>query len=411
MPALNPLEQKARSSFWKGTLITAFIAILVIGGLGVWIYQLIGKEKRRVEAQQDVVILQQNVVSGQALSSNMFKKVKVDAAGAPNGAAKDANELMSLVLADKEGNQITKMKKDDGTYYKDRWIINIKSEDNPETADIDEGEHQVFVNEQGNYFYELDKEGNRVELDIDESGNETRYIAGTNKRVSANDTVAKYIDMAETSYVAKIDLRANTVLTASMIVAINEKPTDDLREEEYNMIALPTTLVSDDTVDIRLRLANGQDFVVISKKRITVPSNGTGLSATTISMKLNEGELLTMSSAIIDAYKMSGSKLYAIKYVEPGMQNSATLTYTPSQETLELLDKDPNILNVAKAELTKYYAANGGAGANYVRGKIVEEINKVNSETRTSNVESSVSSETSTQRVDRQQYLESVAGE
>ena len=155
----------------------------------------------------------------------------------------------------------------------------------------------------------------------------------------------------------------------------------------------------------------GQDFIVISKKRITVPANGTGLSSTTISMKLNEGELLTMSSAIIDAYKMTGSKLYAIKYVEPGMQNSATLTYVPSQETLELLDKDPNILNIAKAELTKYYAANGGDGASYVRGRIIQEIDKIDSSTRKSNVESGTSSEISTQRVDRQQYLESVAGE
>ena len=260
MPALNPLEQKARSSFWKGILITAFISILVIGGLGVWIYQLKAKETARVAAQKDVVILKQDVVSGQALDSSMFKKEKVDAPGAPTDAAKDVSELMSLVLADKEGNQITKMQKENGNYYSNRWIINIKSEDNLNTPDVNEGEHQVFVDQDGNYYYEVDRDGNRIEIDIDEKGNESRYIAGSNKTVSENDAIAKYIDLAETSYVAKIDLRANTVLTSSMVVAINEKPTDDLREEEYNMIALPTTLVSDDTVDIRMRLANRTRF-------------------------------------------------------------------------------------------------------------------------------------------------------
>ncbi len=40
---------------------------------------------------------------------------------------------------------------------------------------------------------------------------------------------------------------------------------NSLRYMEYNMITMPTTLEEGDYIDIRLRLPNSQDLIVISK--------------------------------------------------------------------------------------------------------------------------------------------------
>ena len=45
-----------------------------------------------------------------------------------------------------------------------------------------------------------------------------------------------------------------------MINKNTENTTADLRTQEYNMIALPTTLAEGDYIDIRLTLPNGQDY-------------------------------------------------------------------------------------------------------------------------------------------------------
>lgn len=52
MSTLNPLEQKARSSFIKGILVAAVIGAIIIGFLGMQIYQMNGKEKQRLAGQR-----------------------------------------------------------------------------------------------------------------------------------------------------------------------------------------------------------------------------------------------------------------------------------------------------------------------------------------------------------------------
>ena len=68
--------------------------------------------------------------------------------------------------------------------------------------------------------------------------------------------------------IAKIDLPAKSIITESMVVTEDSTVTDDLREQEFNMIVLPTSLEDGDTIDVRLRLPSGEDYLVISKKKI-----------------------------------------------------------------------------------------------------------------------------------------------
>jgi len=211
-------------------------------------------------------------------------------------------------------------------------------------------------------------------------------------------------DITETT-TAKIDLKVGTVLTSNMIHEQGEETTADLRTQEYNMVSLPTQIESGDYIDIRLRLPNGTDYIVVSKKKVEIPTIDGVESANTIKVNVSEDETLLMSNAIVEAYWATGSKLYVATYVEPGMQGEATPTYLPSDKVIELMSTDPNILAVAKNELFSRY--NGTAGS--VRGNIVNSLNTYAAEGQ-SNVQSGVQEEITKAKEEREDYLEALGG-
>lgn len=168
------------------------------------------------------------------------------------------------------------------------------------------------------------------------------------------DHIATSSNMSDAT-IAKVDLPKGAILSTSMITTTDEKLTDDMRVQEYNMLILPTDLAKQDYVDIRIMFPNGQDYIVVTKKRVLQSS------ANTIFIKMSEDEILSMSNAIVEAYRVEGSMLYATKYEDPGMQNAATPTYPVSRETLAVIEKDPNIVNEARNALWARYNQNGGA--------------------------------------------------
>lgn len=156
------------------------------------------------------------------------------------------------------------------------------------------------------------------------------------KNVSA-DTVPADRTTEVLGAIAKVDLTAGTVLSKSMLSNEETKLTADLRQLEYNMIALPSQLLKGDFVDIRLQLPSGGDYIVISKKQVE------NCNATTIWLKMNEEEILALSNAIVEYYIMPGSKLYATKYTDPGVQPASSPTYCPNAEVAKLILDNPNI--------------------------------------------------------------------
>ncbi len=209
-------------------------------------------------------------------------------------------------------------------------------------------------------------------------------------------------DLSETT-ISKIDLKVGTILTDNMVINEEEQTTADIRVQEYNMVELPTQIQSGDYIDIRLRLPNGTDYIVVSKKKVEVPTiNGTD-SLNTIKINVAEEEILLMSNAIVEAYWATGSKLYATTYVEPGLQEEVTPTYLPSDKVVELMTADPNIVTVAKNELFARYNSN----VNTIRGNIVNNLNAYSSQGQT-NVESKVQEEINKARTERQTYLDAL---
>ncbi|MEC0371509.1 SAF domain-containing protein [Paenibacillus chibensis] len=145
--------------------------------------------------------------------------------------------------------------------------------------------------------------------------------------------------------IAKIELKKGTALTDAMIYD-KEPLAADLRNRELQVVALPSNLVEHEVIDVRIQFPTGQDYIVLPKKTIDK------LASPSIWITLNEQEILSFSSAMVDAY-MHDAKLYAVTYVEPQMQDKAIPTYPVNTEVLKLIASNPNIVKKAEQKLSE----------------------------------------------------------
>lgn len=205
--------------------------------------------------------------------------------------------------------------------------------------------------------------------------------------------------------IAKIDLTKGTIITESMLAESDSPLTNDLRVQEYNMIKISSQIASEDYIDIRLRMPSGLDYIVVSKKKIEIPQIEGIDSLNTIWMKLTEDETVTLSNAIVEAYKMKGALLYTAKYVEPGTQEKATPTYVPSAETVNLITQNPNVVQEAKTAMYNRYQTYRN-----VRDNINSEVSSIEEDTARTGVETGVANDISTTTEQRKSYLDSLAG-
>lgn len=387
MATLNPLEQKARSSFIKGVLIASIIGIAIIAFLAYQIYNMKQTEQARLNAQKNVLVLNQNVSSGEILTSDMFTKKSIDGDAVPSTAVKAYSTLQESFYSDEDGNEMI-------TYYNQDQQKNVKYIRFANESDATkETIAELQTDELGNYYY---MSGTKSE-GSQENGKTIYYVTG-NVRVN--------VKMEKSPMVAKVDLDKNTVMTEGLVAAYDQLTTDDLREKEISSVVLPTDLADNDVIDIRLRMPDGRDYLVVSKKTVKIPSVGDTLSSSTMTLQLKESEILTLSCAVVEAYQMSGSMLYAVKYTDPGIQGKASTTYIPSVDTLQLIESDANIVQTAKNALISYYNNNSN-----IRNSIDNQIKTTDAEERKAAVQSSTSSETSTLSSQRQEYVQSLGGE
>ena len=191
-------------------------------------------------------------------------------------------------------------------------------------------------------------------------------------------------------YKAKVDLKAGTILSSTLVYE-GEDITSDVRYVEYNMLTLSTTIAIGEFIDIRLTLPNGQDLIVVSKKEVK------SIIGDTIGLELSEGEILMMESAIVEAYIMTASKLYATQYIEPGIQEASTNTYVPTQAVQALIAANSNIVETARNELTKNFSENR-------RSWINNDISQYSGE-ETENIETKLKEEIENAKAAREAYL------
>ena len=215
------------------------------------------------------------------------------------------------------------------------------------------------------------------------------------------DTNGNLIDIPFTpGYKSKIDLVEGTILTLSMLNDETSEVNPSLRLVEYNMITIPTTLEPGDYVDIRLKLPNGQDLIVISKKEIV------SIYGQTVGMNLTEEEILILNSAIVEAYIMVASELYMAEYVEPGLQEASVYTYMPTNEVITLINMDDNIVAEARQGLVALYS---DSGVTNVRQQVNNSLAQYG-EDASANVEAGILEQIEAARQAREDYLSELEG-
>ena len=360
--ATNPMQRKARNSFLLGMLITLLVAGAVIAFLLIQLKNYREKEAQEQANSVKVWVLSQDVISGQVITTDMLKQQVTNKTLVPSNAIGDMSILSNYALEDKEGNEvITEYKNNVATLY-------------------------------------LSKDGSKYELKVE---NETGsyYIERNNNK--------EYVELSEVPIIAKVDMDKNTIITVDMVAKSNEKTTDDLRKQEYNMLVLPSQLETGEYIDVRLALPSGQDYIVVSKKQVEIPQVSGVDSEDTIWIKLTESEIITMNNAIVDAYRILGSKLYVTTYTEAGVQTAATPTYVPTGEVMTLIDKNPNIVAEARNALVQRYNNNAGV----VRNEVINPSINNNGEDGTENLKTKVEESITTTKENRKQYLDSLGGE
>ncbi|MBR6294298.1 MAG: flagella basal body P-ring formation protein FlgA [Lachnospiraceae bacterium] len=161
----------------------------------------------------------------------------------------------------------------------------------------------------------------------------------------------------------KVDIAEGSQITKDMILNREFDATD--RAVEYSFIYCGGQIAEGDFVDVRIVYPDGTDYIILSKKCVEKLGEG---DDTSVVLWCDEEEMLLMSSAVVDAFVYSlneysvkktdqyvpsrNSRIYAVKYVEPTLQDPSKSAYIPSAATINEIEADPNIVTAASEFLT-----------------------------------------------------------
>lgn len=415
--ASNPMQRKSRNSFLLGVIITLLIASIIIAFLFLQLKQKTEDLNAELNAKVNVYTLTQDVKSGQVLTQDMFALKTIHKDSIPSNATALSSVIDTWYLQTKDGTMVNTDSQ--GLYLKKPdSILEVIEENGDKYKNSGEektkvsSRDEIIEDEDGSYIIDSSNSTDTITRVYQEIATQQYYIYKVeNNSGNGKSRTKEYLELQNVPVLAKVTMNANTVITPNLVVQSNEVVTDDTREQEYNMVILPVDLMTDDYVDIRLMTPAGQDFIVVSKTKVTVPVNMDGsYIADTIKVNLREDEILSMSSAIVEAYGLLGAKLYATKYVEPGMQEPAAPTYTPNAAVTAQIDTNgdgiidnPNIVENAKNELKTRYSENAKKNRNdYLQSAIN------NAEDYKTNAQNGAEEDITKQNTARQKYLESL---
>lgn len=165
-----------------------------------------------------------------------------------------------------------------------------------------------------------------------------------------NESFVTDYDMIVGKY-SKVAILPGTPITADVLME------DDINNErnlwhtvrEYDIVVnmWPIGLKIGDYVDMRIMMPYGEEYIVLSHMRVN------GMSENTVKFLLTETQINLYQSAMVDYYLNSsqGVMLYFTKYIEPGVQKPANITYKVSDKIMEAMKKNPNLYATAWASV------------------------------------------------------------
>lgn len=411
--ASNPMQRKSRNSFLLGVIITLIITGVIIALLFLQLKQKTEELNTELNAKVNVYTLTQDVKSGQVLTKDMFALKQIHKDSIPSNATSLSSVIDTWFLQTKDGTMVSTDAQ--GLYLNIPDSIIEVTEENGEKYKYVSGEKtavnsrdEIMQDDGGAYIVDTSNSTDTITRVYQEAitGEYYVYKLDSSSMTTGSNIarVKEYLELQNVPVLAKVSMNANTVVTPNLVVQSDEVTTDDTRQQEYNMVILPVDLMTDDYVDIRLMTPSGQDFIVISKAKVDIPINADGTYvADTIRINLREDEILSMSSAIVEAYGLSGSKLYATKYVEAGMQEPSSPTYTPNAAVTAQIQSDPNIVSIASEELAARYSETAKKNRNDYLQSLIN-----SSQDYMSNVQTNLEEDSTKQNAARQKYLESL---
>lgn len=161
----------------------------------------------------------------------------------------------------------------------------------------------------------------------------------TNKTFAKkDDIVGKY---------SKVSISPGTPITTDMVM--KDKILDSERDIDITANRWPIGLKVGDYVDLRITYPRGEDFIVLSHKRVMSMVNQT------IKINASEEEQVLYQSALVDFYlsRGYGSDIYLTRYIEPGIQADAKVFYSIPTRIATVVAQDPNIVDKAQVSVAK----------------------------------------------------------
>ena len=133
---------------------------------------------------------------------------------------------------------------------------------------------------------------------------------------------------------------AGAILASNMVY---DESVEAGNTSQYDSIKFPDTAIEGHYVDIRIRFKNGNDYIVISKTKLT------GIFGSSSSLlTLTEEERQYLSSALVDG-QIYSAEIYATIYSSPETQPPAIVTYIPRLENLPLIYSGDELITYEKA--------------------------------------------------------------
>lgn len=197
-----------------------------------------------------------------------------------------------------------------------------------------------------------------------------------------NESFASMEDIA--GLYSKVAITPGTPITKDMVMS--EPVIDSLREVDITGNRWPIGLKAGDYVDLRITYPRGEDFIVLSHKRVM------SITDQTLKVHMTEEEQTLYQAALVDFYlsRDYGSDIYLTKYVEPGIQDSASVFYSVPTNIATVCKQNPNIIDIAQVsvqdtmratiEAARADFADGDESGTKIKGGRNELNSKVNSD-------------------------------
>ena len=220
-----------------------------------------------------------------------------------------------------------------GCYYGYNMKMNYEQQLADKTNQINELQTKI------NYVGELKT---AYVLDCDAKGG-TEIKESDLKEVQIPSSIASQCVIDKDSIKNKyylIDIEAGKLLTTNLVEDM--KIDDDSRYLDIVCDETPMGIEVGDYVDVRISFTLGQDFIALTHKRVAAMSDNA------LKIVVNQKDIQVYQSMIVDKAIYSGTKIYAIQYVEGGVQNKAKNYYPIRIEDLTTLIQDPNVKSSLK---------------------------------------------------------------